>query len=103
VEAREGAEFNSDAARRNRRGQQSWTTAQCAARRPRRRSRCFARAEEADDLDAERYRLGRCEYHHRRKRRAADSAETQGRKRARDRPISTEQNRPMIRILKLNS
>src|SRR5580704_16803475 len=103
MEAREGPEFDSDAARRNRRGQQSWTTAQCAARRPQRRSRCFARAEEADDLDAERCRLGRCEHHHRRERRAADSAETQSRKRARDCRISTEQNRPMIRILNLNS
>src|SRR5580698_3808193 len=103
MEAREGPEFDFDAARRDRRRQQSRVTAQCSARRPQPRSRCVARAEETYDFDAERCRLGRCEHHHRRERRPADSAETQSRKGASDRRIPLEQNRPMIRILKLDA
>src|SRR5579872_893765 len=47
--------------------------------------------------------MGRCQHHHRRKCRAPDFAQTQSRQRARDRRISPEQKRPMIRILELTA
>ena len=69
----------------------------------RRRSRCSSRLEKSDDFYAQRSRLGRRQHHHRRSRRPANSSQTQSRQGSGHRRISPEQDRALMRILKLTS
>ena len=74
--------------------------AQCGEDQPGCGARGSARAEAADDFDAERRRLAGGEYHSRRVHRAHDYSAAQSRGRAGHRRISAEQNHNvMIRIL----
>ena len=101
LEAREGGKLDPDAARSDRRGQQGGTALERAARRSAGRARSSSSAEETDNFDVERSGMGGREHDHRRSRRAADLAETQSRECARDRRVSLEQDRAVMRIVKL--
>src|SRR5271170_2168241 len=101
MEERKVRKFNPYAAGRYRRRQQSWPVAQRAPRRSRRRPGRFARAEKSHHLQSQRSRVGRGKHHHRRIRGAPNLAKIKGRQSPRHRRISLEQNRALMRILKL--
>src|SRR5271170_6025380 len=103
METREGRKPDPDAAGSDCCRQQGGIALECAPGRSAGRARGSSGAEKADHFDAERSRMGGREHHHRRSGGAADPAETQSRSCAGDRGISSEQDRTVMRILKLTS
>src|SRR3984957_1745223 len=103
LEARESRKSHSHAPRRDRRRQQSRVAPQRSPRRSRRRSRCFAGSQEAHHLRPQRPRLGCREHHHRRSRGPSNHSQAQSGQGPGHRRIPAEQDRALMRILKLTS
>ena len=100
-QARESGKSDFDAAGRDRGGDAGGLDAECAPRRSGHGAFGVACAEESDDFRAERFRLGGGEYDHRRGGRSPDFAALESGEGAGHRGISPEQDRAVMRILKL--